>query len=724
MRYGTVKTMPESQNHETINRGKYPARPGPGGRARPRYPDTPAGHVVDRCHGEAVPDPYRWLEDAASPQTRAWVAAQNELTESCLAAVPVRDEIRARLAQTWNYPRIGVPFERGGRWFCSRNTGLQNQPVFYVMDTPCGDGRALIDPNQLAADGTIAVAAISVSPDGSRVAYATASSGSDWLTWRVRDVASGEDYGAAIEWSKSPDAEWAKDGSGFYYGALPAPGPGGEYQDAGGKRVLFHRPGTPPAGDEVIFDPAGEPLYPDFAVSTDGRYLILSLDRGIGPGGELRVLDLRRKDAGWRVLIPHGDSLAEVVATRDGTFYLLTDRDAGRRRIVAIDLADPAPERWREVVPEAGDTLLQAHFFGGRLVCHYLHDACSRLRVFELDGSFVRDIPVPDLVTLAGNAVRHELITGSPESDIVHFEVVSFTASASLYRHDLGTGDTTLLRGPAVTLDPDIYVTEQVSVTSADGTVLPMFLTRRRDLPRDGDARVLLHGYGGVGASTTPAFQPAWALWVERGGLLAVASLRGGGEYGRAWHDAGKLARKQNVFDDLCACARWLAGSGWSRARRIAINGGSNGGLVVGACLTQHPELFGAVVADVGVFDMLRYHLFTVGWLWKTEFGDPDDPGQYRWLRAYSPLHNVRPANYPPTMLTTGDHDDRVVPAHSFKFAAALQAAQRADAPILLRVETGAGHGGGKPTAKAIAEAADRLAFYEDALGLAAGPAV
>jgi prolyl oligopeptidase len=708
---------------QAFNRGKFPAPERVRNLGRRRYPHAPRGDVVDNYHGEAVPDPYRWLEDAASPATAAWVAAQNELTRACLSAVPARAQIAARLAQTWDYPRFGVPYERGGRWFCSQNHGLQNQPVCYVMDEPDGEGRALIDPNAMAADGTIAIGAISVSPDGSRAAYATAASGSDWLTWRVRDVESGEDLGEAIGWSKSPQAEWAKDGSGFFYGALSAPGPGGEYRDAGGKRVLFHRPGTPAAEDEVFFDPAGEPLYPEFSVSTDGQYLILYLGRGIGPGGEVRVLDLDRREAGWRVLVPDGDTLAEVVATRDDTFYLLTDHQAGRRRIMAVDLASPGRAHWRPVVPAADDTLLEAHFFGGRLVCHYLRGACSRLAVFELDGRFVRDIPLPDLVTLGGNAVRHELITGTAEGNIVHFEVVSFTASARLYRHDLGTGATTLVRGPAAGLDPDAYVTERVTVTSADGTELPMFITRRRDLPRDGEAKVLLHGYGGVGASTTPTFHPAWALWVERGGLLAVASLRGGGEYGRDWHDAGKLARKQNVFDDFCACARWLAGSGWSRAGRIAINGGSNGGLLVGACLTQHPELFGAAVADVGVLDMLRYHRFTVGWLWKTEFGDPDDPQQYRWLRRYSPLHNVRPGDYPATMLTTGDHDDRVVPAHSFKFAAALQAAQRADAPILLRVDAAAGHGAGKPTAKAIAEAADRLAFYEYALEPAPSPA-
>jgi prolyl oligopeptidase len=314
--------------------------------------------------------------------------------------------------------------------------------------------------------------------------------------------------------------------------------------------------------------------------------------------------------------------------------------------------------------------------------------------------------------------VRHELITGTPDSDIVHFEVVSFTESGRVYRHDLRSGQTTLVHAAAASLDPAAFVTERAEVTSADGTMLPLFLTRRRDLPRRGDVPVLLHGYGGVGACTTPSFSAVWAVWLERGGMLAVASLRGGGEYGRAWHDAGKLANKQNVFDDFCACARWLASSGWSRADRIAINGGSNGGLLVGACLTQHPELFGAAVADVGVFDMLRFHRFTVGRLWKDEYGDPEDPEQYRWLRRYSPLHNVRPRDYPATLLTTGDHDDRVVPGHSFKFAAALQEAQRADAPICLRVDASAGHGRGKPTAKAIAEAADRLAFIEGALGM------
>ena len=679
---------------------------------------TRRGDHVDDCHGEAVPDPYRWLEDGDAPETRSWVAAQNELTESWLASVPAREEIRSRLTRWWDYPRFGVPFERGGRWFTTRNPGLANQPVLFVMDAPGAEGRPLIDPNELSEDGTVAVSVISVSPDGATVAYATSTSGSDWLAWRVRDVASGADLGDGLLPSKTPTAAWQDDSSGFYYAAMKAPRPGREQQDSGGKQIVFHRVGSGAAQDEVIFDPGDPEVYPDVSVSPDGRYLVLSLGRGIGPGVELRVLDLQQARAGWRVLLPACNAQAQVVACRDATFYLLTDDGADTRRIVAIDLARPGRPDWREIVPPAADVLLEAHLFGGRLVCHYLREACSRLAVFELDGTFVRDIPLPDLVTLGGSLVAHELIEGTAHSDLVHFAVVSFTASAGLWSHDLRSGDTVLVRAATAALDPAEFVTERASVTSADGTVLPLFLTRRRDLPRDGDAPVLLHGYGGVGASITPAFSPLWSAWVERGSLLAVASLRGGGEFGRRWHEAGRRASKQNVFDDFCACARWLASSGWSRPGRIAINGGSNGGLLVGACLTQHPELFGAAVADVGVFDMLRFHRFTVGWMWRTEYGDPDDPVQFRWLRRYSPLHNVRPGDYPPTLLTTGDHDDRVVPAHSFKFAAALQAAQAADAPILLRTDVRAGHGAGKPAAKAIAENADRLAFLDAALGM------
>jgi prolyl oligopeptidase len=723
---------------------------GPGGFAVASYPPARRGSDVGHYHGEAVPDPYRWLEDSADPEAVSWAAAQNELTESLLARVPSRQEIRSGLTRWRDYPRLGVPFERGGRWFQTRGRGLQSQPVLYVMESPGSDGRVLIDPNPLSADGTVAVVAVSVSPDGSMVAYAISESGSDWMTWHLRDVASGADLPDELRWCKSEDAKWAKDGSGFYYAAKSAPRPGREYLDASGEtRVLFHRPGSAQEDDEIVYACAKSAMC-GVALSADGQYLVLFLKRGIGPGGEIRVLDLGHEDAGWRVLVPAGDAYADVVASAGSVFYLLTDDTADQRRIVAIDAANlPAIESAgaspasaagararnegpgqrtelpgaREIVPACADTLLEAHFFGGRLVCHYLRDACSLLRAFELDGTNAGDITLPGKVTLSGSPATHDQIEGSPESDTVHFEVESFTESASLWRHDLRSGQTTLVRAAAASLSPDDYRTERVTVTSADGTEVPLFLTRRRDLQRRGDVPVLLYGYGSVGIPMTPGFFPEWAVWVERGGMLAVACLRGGGEYGRAWHDAGRRADKQNTFDDFCACARWLASSGWSRADRIAINGGSSGGLLVGACLTQHPELFGAAVADAGVFDMLRFPLFTVGRSWIPEHGDPGDPAQYQWLRSYSPLHNVTPRRYPPVLLTTSDHDDRVVPGHSFKFAATLQAVQRSDAPVLLRVETAAGHSQrGKPAAKAIAEATDRLSFLEAALGIAQVP--
>jgi prolyl oligopeptidase len=384
---------------------------------------------------------------------------------------------------------------------------------------------------------------------------------------------------------------------------------------------------------------------------------------------------------------------------------------------VAVDLDHPDRERWREVIPETADCLVSAYFFGGRLVCHYLRHATSLLRVYELDGSHARDIALPPMTALSGSKADTEAIEGRPDSSLVHFELVSFIESGSLWSHDLSTGETQLVRTSEARVEPGLLVTEQVFVTSDDGTSIPLFLAHRRDVSASGDAPALLYGYGGFDVPITPEFSARRALWMERGGLLAVAVLRGGGEYGKAWHDAGRLANKQNVFDDFCACARWLADSGWSRRDRIAINGGSNGGLLVGACITQHPELFGAAVAEVGVLDMMRFHKFTIGWAWTSDFGDPDDAEQYRWLRAYSPLQNVRAGQaYPATLLLTGDHDDRVVPGHSFKFAAALQAAQGGAAPILIRVETSTGHGAGKPTTKLIAESADMLAFLEKVL--------
>ncbi|MBO0832775.1 MAG: S9 family peptidase, partial [Actinobacteria bacterium] len=670
------------------------------------YPLAERSDVAEKLHGIKIGDPYRWLEDIDNPKAAAWVSAQNALTEKVLANLDSRAFFAERLAQLWALPRPGVPFERGGRWFQRRGSGPGSQPdVLYVMDEPGGKGRVLLDPATMSADGAIAVAATRVSPDGSLLAYATGSAGSDWLTWRIREVASGLDLGDVLE--RSYSAEWRPDSSGFYYARASAAG--GAYTQLS-DAVMFHPVGGSQDSDQLVLTLDDSGQWPEIAISGDGRYLIVSLSRGLGSGEEIRVLELARPSDGWQLLIPEGQHRYAVVGANDGTFYLMTDDAADRCRIVAVDIADPACDSWREVVAEAEDALMEAHFFGGRLVCHYLRHACSLLRVYRLDGTPEPDIAMPAMSTLSGRIDRHEAIEGTADSGIVHFQAESYTSAPSLWRHDLDTGETTLVGPAQFSLGPG-YVTERVFVEAADGTKLPLFLTRRRDLAPDGTARVLLYGYGGVGIAITPHFSPTWAAWVEHGGMLAVASLRGGGEYGRSWYDAGRLARKQQSFDDFCACARWLATSGWSSAERIAISGGSSGGLLVGACLTQHPEQFGAAVASVGVFDMLRFHHFTDGWTWKTEYGDPDDPEQFTWLHAYSPLHNARPASYPATLLTAGWHDNIVVPGHSLKFAATLQAAQTGTAPILLRVESSAGHGHATSADKAIAEAADCLAF-------------
>jgi prolyl oligopeptidase len=684
-----------------------------------RYPTTQAGHDVDNFHGEEVADPYRWLETTSDPRTAAWIAAQNEITEEVLGQVAERPSIRSRLTELASYSRHGVPFERSGRWFQFRNDGQRNQPVLYVMADPDEPGRPLLDPNTLAEDGTAAVSAAAVSSDGRLLAYAISISGSDWQTWRVRDVESGEDLPDLVEWSKFCEAAWRKDGSGFYYSAPTRPPAGAEYlAEIGVRRIFFHKIGTSQSDDELVYaTPAGTNWHGDARVSDDGRFLVIAINEGTAPQAQLHVLDLTAPAAELTPLIGDFDSIADLVTTRGSTFYLVTDYQAERKRLMSVRLDEPDRQHWTEIIGQGPDTLLAAYFFGGRFVCHYLRKAHSVLAVYEADGSLVREIPLPGYSSVADGCNIGDGIAGHQDSDLVHFGVASFAESGSLWSHQLGTGETKLLRRSAAAIDAESFIVEQVNVTSGDGTELTMFLARRGDLRPDGDQPVLLYGYGGFDNAITPSFSVLHAGWLAGGGVLAVANLRGGGEYGRAWHDAGRLAVKQNVFDDFCACARWLASSGWSRPGRIAIYGRSNGGLLVGACLTQHPELFGACVAGVGVLDMLRFHRFTVGRAWVSDYGNPDDPDQYQWLRAYSPLHNLRPGQrYPATLLLTGDHDDRVVPGHSFKFAAALQAAQDGDAPALIRIETSAGHGFGKPVAKVVAEAADVLAFLRLAL--------
>ena len=688
---------------------------------RIRYPSTRQTDHVDHYHGEAVPDPYRWLENPDDSLTVDWIREQRGVTDAFLDGSADREAIRARITELTDYPRASAPFERGGKWFQTRNTGLQDQAVLYVSDSPGVEGRVLIDPNTLSAEGTVALTHLTVSPDGSLVAYALSESGSDWLTWRVRDTATGEDLPDVVRWSKFSTASWRHDLSGFYYSGLEPPAGAGTYTDTNlGQRLFFHRLGKDQADDDLVFAAPDQPEWlPAGEVSDDDRYLFITVDRGTGPENMLLVVDLDGSAAEpLRVTDDFSRKARPVgLAGRGSTqLLLLTDHEAERCKVVAVDLADPAAP-WRDVIPESGDTLQESQICGGRLVCHYLHDAHSVLRVFDIEGRPLGDIPMPGTVSLVVDPLGSGSFEGRSGSDLVHFQVVSFAESGAVWSHDLRTGETAMWKPSSSKLDAAGFVTERVTALSADGTTVPMFVTRRSDVKPDGRRPVLLYGYGGFDIAITPSFSATFAAWLDRGGVLGVSNLRGGGEYGRSWHDAGRLANKQNVFDDFAACARWFTESGWSTPGRTAIWGGSNGGLLVGASITQHPELFGAAIADVGVFDMLRFHKFTIGWAWRSDYGDPEDPEQYRWLRSYSPLHNVRSATcYPPTLIMTGDHDDRVVPGHSFKFAASLQAAQACDNPVLLRVEMSAGHGQGKPTTKLIGEAADRITFLELAM--------
>jgi prolyl oligopeptidase len=699
----------------------------------PSYPPARLGDDAEIRHGELVADIYRWLESADSPETAAFVTAQNEVTAAYLEGVPTREVIRRRLAELWSFPRLGVPFERGGRWFQFRNSGLQDQRVLFVMSSPDDEGRVLLDPNVLAADGTVSVNTYEVSPDGRLLAYATSSAGSDWKTWHVRAVDDGNDLDDRIEWSKFSGAAWSGDGSGFYYGAPDRPAAGTELQaECRNQRVFCHRLGTPQTEDDRVFETPDEPEWvPSATVTDDGNYLVVSISRGTFPESQLHVLDLDHAELGWRPLVADFSSLSEFVTNVRSRFFVLTGSGAERHRLVAVDLGDDAagpagpagtaPEEWREIIPEAAGTLVGVRHCGAHFVCHYLEDAHSVLRIHDLDGAFVQEVPLPGIVSLFDADEEPDSIQGRPGTALFFFKVTSFLEPGSIWCHDLGSGETSIVSPSQAPFDAAAYVTEQVFATSDDGTRVPLFVSRRRDVTPTGDVPVLLHGYGGFNVAITPGFRVQMAVWMERGGIFAEAVLRGGGEYGKSWHDGGRLANKQNVFDDFRACARYFTESGWSRPERVAICGASNGGLLVGASITQHPEEFGAAVAEVGVFDMLRFHKFTIGWAWTSDFGDPDDPEQYPWPRAYSPLHHVvSGTKYPPTLIMTGDHDDRVVPGHSLKFAAAMQAAVAGvtDAgPILLRVETSAGHGAGKPTTKQIAERTDVLAFLEAALG-------
>ncbi len=681
--------------------------------ARLSYPPARRVDQVDAYDGTPVSDPYRWLEDIDSPETQAWIEAENALTEAYLATVPQRGAIRSRLTEVWNYERRSVPQRAGDLYAYFRNAGLQNQAVLYVTDDLSRPGRVLLDPNGLSEDGTVALSGVSFSEDGARLAYGVSVSGSDWQEWHVRDVASGDDLPDVLKWAKFSNAAWRRDGSGFYYSRYDEPESANKYKDANYfHKLYFHRLGTPQSDDVLVYQRPDHKDWNFAGITTeDGRYLVIDVSRGTDPENRVFVKDIAA-DAAVIELLPDADARWQYLANDGATFYFLTTKDAPRGRIVAVGLSDPAP---REIVAQSTDPLDAATFFGDRIVAAYLHDARACVVIYGLDGTQQSELALPGLGSVAG-------FVGKRSERETFYSYTSYTEPTSIYRYDLERNVSLRVFTPQVGFDRDAFVSEQVFYSSKDGTRVPMILTYRKGTPRDGSAPTLLYGYGGFDISLTPAFSSAVLVWLEMGGVYAVPNLRGGGEYGEAWHRAGIKEHKQNVFDDFISAAEWLIAEGWTTPAKLAIHGGSNGGLLVGACMTQRPELFGAALPAVGVLDMLRFQMFTIGWAWTSDYGSSDDPAQFRALLAYSPYHNLREGvRYPATLVTTGDHDDRVFPAHSFKFAAALQHAQGGDAPTLLRVETKAGHGAGKPTAKVIDETADRYAFLVKTLDMREG---
>ena len=685
------------------------------------YPAARKSDQVDDYHGVKVADPYRWLEDDNSEETTAWVEAENKVTFAYLSAIPQREEFKERLTKLWNYERFGVPEHQGGRYFFTHNSGLQNQRVLFVADKLESKPRMLLDPNTLSTDGTVALAGYVPSEDGRWLAYGLSRAGSDWEDWHVRDVTTGEDRSDHLEWVKFSGAAWKKDGSGFYYSRYDAPKPGEEKKGLNEfQKLYFHRIGTKQSEDPLIYERKDHSDWGFGAsVTDDGRYLVINVSQGTDPKNRFYYKDLADEKNPVVELLNDFDASYELINNIGTIFFFKTNLDASRGRVIAIDIQHPERAHWQEVIGQsATDAMQSVSLLHGQFICAYLHDAHSVVKIFTTDGTaaaakFSRDLPLAALGSAGG-------FGGKITDTETFYSFTSFTVPGTIYRLDLTTGESTVFREPHVEFDPADYETKQVFYTSKDGTRVPMFITHKRGLKLDGNNPTLLYGYGGFNISLTPAFNVTDIVWMEKGGVYAMPNLRGGGEYGEDWHEAGTKLKKQNVFDDFIAAAEWLIANHYTCTPKLAIQGHSNGGLLIGACMTQRPDLFGAVLPGVGVLDMLRFDKFTIGWAWRSDYGSPADAEEFKALYAYSPLQALKPGvRYPATLITTADHDDRVVPAHSFKFAARLQECQAKDGPpVLIRIETRAGHGGNKPMNKIIAEHADELGFMAHVLGV------
>lgn len=673
------------------------------------YPETGMVEQVDNYHGVEVADPFRWLEDDVreSDAVKHWVDTQNEVTFAYLKSIEEREVIERRMTELWDYERYFLPKKAQGRYFYAYNDGLQNQEVIITQTSLDAEAELVIDPNAWSDDGTIALAAYYPSPDGSRVAYLIQDGGSDWRTARVLDVATGEELDDHLEWLKFTELSWAADGSGFYYSRYPATSDEEKYQSLNkNMTVYFHRIGTEQAEDRVIYARPDQPDWGPRAEATDdGRHLIITVSVGTDDRYQIEYQNLEDAESAPTTLIEGFDHDYTLVGSVGEELLFRSNMGAPRNRLIAIDPANPEPDAWREVIAEQEDVLDQVTLVGGRIVAQYMQDAWSVIKVFDLDGNQTGRVDLPGIGTAAGFA-------GAWDDPETFFSYTSFNSPGVVNRLDVLSGEVEVFRQPEVAFDPDDYVVEQVFFESKDGTRVPMFVSHHKDVQPDGRRPTMLYGYGGFNISLQPSFSVTRLAWMEMGGIYAVANLRGGGEYGVEWHKAGTKLRKQNVFDDFIAAAEYLIDNNYTTPEKLAIFGGSNGGLLVGAVTNQRPELFGAAIPAVGVMDMLRFHRFTAGRFWTDDYGSADDPEEFRALHAYSPYHNVVPGTeYPAVLVTTADTDDRVVPSHSFKYAAAMQKAQSGDAPVLIRIETRAGHGAGVPTDKVIEDYADRWAF-------------
>lgn len=690
-------------------------RTAPASEAALAYPQTLREDVAEEHFGERVADPYRWLENDVreDPRVRAWVTAQNEVTNAYLATLPSRAAFRTRMTAMYDHERYGIPERAGNRYFYDRNDGLQNQSVLYVRDGLDGAPRMLIDPNTWSADGATALAEWDPSEDGRHLLYSIQEGGTDWRILRVLDVASGRTLPDEVRWVKFSGLDWAKDGSGFFYSRFPEPAQGQQFQSLNeNQAVYFHRLGTPQSEDRLVYATPERPQLSHTAeVSDDGRWLIVSSTVSTDARYEINLVDLSRPGTAPRRIVSNFENDWDYLGNRGSTFYWQTNRGAPLQRIVAMDIE--RPDALREIVPQDAATLVAASIVGDRLVAEYLVDAKSEVRIYNLDGGRAGTVALPGIGDVAG-------FHGERDSSETFYSFASFNRPPTVYRYDSATGQSSVFAAPDLPFDPDRFEVRQVFYMSKDGTRVPMFLIHRRGLAA-GPHPTLLYGYGGFNNPELPRFQPRWMTWVDMGGVLAVANLRGGGEYGQAWHDAGRGAHKQNVFDDFIAAAEYLIAQRITDNRHLAIEGRSNGGLLIGAVLNQRPDLFAAALPTVGVMDMLRFDRFTAGRYWVDDYGRPDREADFRILRAYSPYHNIRSGvRYPPVLATTADTDDRVVPGHSFKYIAALQAADAGPAPHLIRIETRAGHGSGKPTDKQIEEYSDMYAFIAHHTGLEA----